>query len=112
VLVKQVQANGKTVLVSSHILPEVQQMADIVGIVSAGRLVTQASLDTLLAGQALVRVRVQPDEAAVAAGVLSRLAGVGLVEIPSPEVAWITARIAADRASEVNRAPASAGVWS
>ncbi|HTS15147.1 MAG TPA: ATP-binding cassette domain-containing protein, partial [Candidatus Sulfotelmatobacter sp.] len=32
-------AAGKTVLVSSHILPEVQQMADVVGIVAKGKLV-------------------------------------------------------------------------
>jgi ABC-2 type transport system ATP-binding protein len=37
---KALAAGGKTVFISSHILPEVQQMADIVGIVASGRLVT------------------------------------------------------------------------
>ena len=72
---KTLAASGKTVFISSHILPEVQQMADIVGIVAAGRLVTQGPLDELLASQALVRVRVRPDEAAKAFAMLSKLAG-------------------------------------
>ena len=108
---KDLAASGKTVFISSHILPEVQQLADIVGIVAAGRLVTQGPLDELLASQAIVRVRVQPEEAAAAFAVVSKLAGEGRVEIPYPELAWLTARIAADRAAEVNRALADAGIY-
>jgi ABC-2 type transport system ATP-binding protein len=102
---------GKTVFISSHILPEVQQLADIVGIIAAGRLVTQGPLEELLASQALVRVRVRPEEAAAAFALLSKLAGEGRVEIPYPDMAWLTARIAADRAAEVNRALADAGIY-
>ena len=40
---------GKTVLVSSHILPEVQQLADVVGIIDRGRLVREGPLAELLA---------------------------------------------------------------
>src|ERR1035437_5350958 len=74
-------ASGKPVFTSSHILPEVQQMADIVGIVAAGRLVIQGPLDELLAGQALVRVKVRPDEVAAAMPLLVGLAGDGRVQI-------------------------------
>ena len=42
-------ADGKTVLVSSHVLPEVAQTVDRVVIVNKGRLVTIAELDELLA---------------------------------------------------------------
>jgi ABC-2 type transport system ATP-binding protein len=104
-------ASGKTIFISSHILPEVQQLADIVGIVAAGRLVTQGRLDELLASQALVRVRVRPDEAAKAFAVLSKLAGDGHVETPYPEMAWLIARIASDRAGEINRALVEAGIY-
>ena len=104
-------ASGKTVFISSHILPEVQQLADIVGIVAAGRLVTQGPLEELLASQAIVRVKVRPEEAAAASAVVSKLAGDGRVEIPSPELGWLSARIAADRAAEVNRALADAGIY-
>jgi ABC-2 type transport system ATP-binding protein len=108
---KALAASGKTVLISSHILPEVQQMADIVGIVAAGRLVTQGPLDDLLARQALVRVKVRPDEAAAAMAVLSKLAGDGSVQVTYPETAWIVARMAADRSAEVNRVLAEAGIY-
>ena len=108
---KTLAASGKTVFISSHMLPEVQQLADIVGIVAAGRLVTQGPLDELLASQALIRVKVRPDEAAAARAVLEKLAGDGRVETPSPEVAWLSMRLAADRAAEVNRALAGAGIY-
>jgi ABC-2 type transport system ATP-binding protein len=108
---RSLAASGKTVLISSHILPEVQQLADIVGIVAAGHLVTQGPLEELLASQAIVRIRVRPEEAAAASAVVSKLAGEGRVEIPYPELAWLTARIAADRAAEVNRALADAGIY-
>ena len=45
-------------LVSSHILPEVQQLADVVGIIDRGRLVREGPLSRLLAESAQVRVRV------------------------------------------------------
>jgi ABC-2 type transport system ATP-binding protein len=108
---KGLAAGGKTVFISSHILPEVQQMADIVGIISAGRLVTQGPLDQLLAGQALVRVKIRPDEAAAAAALINGLPNIGRVAVADPAAAWITARIAADRAAEVNRALAGAGIY-
>ncbi len=41
-------ASGKTVFVSSHILSEVQQLADVVGIIAHGRLVREGSVETLL----------------------------------------------------------------
>ena len=39
---------GKTVFISSHLLAEVQQMADVVGIIAAGRLVREGSMQELL----------------------------------------------------------------
>src|SRR5439155_3873921 len=38
---KQLAASGKTVFVSSHILGEVEQLVDVVGIIAAGRLVRE-----------------------------------------------------------------------
>jgi len=108
---KALAAAGKTVFISSHILPEVQQMADIVGIVAAGRLVVQGPLDELLARQALVRVRVRPDELAAAYALVSKVAGDNRVEVPYPETGWIVARIAADKAVEVNKALAQADIY-
>jgi ABC-2 type transport system ATP-binding protein len=108
---KALAASGKTVFISSHILPEVQQMADIVGIVAAGRLVTQGPLDELLTGQALVKVKVKPEEAAAALAVVAKVAGDGHTEISDPDAAWLTARVLADRAADINRALADAGIY-
>jgi len=104
-------SQGKTVFVSSHMLPEVQQLADIVGIVAAGRLVTQGPLEELLTRQAIVRVKVACEEAGRAAEILGSLAGTDNVTIDNPEAAWLTARLAANRAAEANRALAAAGIF-
>ena len=65
--------SGKTVFVSSHILGEVQQLADVLGIIAAGRLVREGPIEQLLAGEGLIRVRVAPAEVAAARAVLDAL---------------------------------------
>ncbi|MCL1869708.1 MAG: ATP-binding cassette domain-containing protein [Promicromonosporaceae bacterium] len=56
---------GRTVLVSSHILAEVEQVADTVSIVARGRLLASGRVaDIVGAGGASVRVRVGDAEAA------------------------------------------------
>src|SRR6478752_2106189 len=55
---------GKTVLVSSHILAEVQQVADTVSIIGRGHLLAEGTVADILAGAASgVRIRV-PDPSA------------------------------------------------
>lgn len=57
-LVRGLAEEGRTVLVSSHILAEVAQTVDSVVIVDHGRLVAQSSLDELTTGgRRMVRVR-------------------------------------------------------
>ena len=63
---------GRTILVSSHILPEVQQLADVVGIIDKGHLVHQGSLDELLKASGGVRVRLLPNEVERARAALGR----------------------------------------
>ena len=46
-LVREVVAEGATVLLSSHVLPEVEALADRVGIVRRGRLVAVAGVEEL-----------------------------------------------------------------
>jgi ABC-2 type transport system ATP-binding protein len=104
-------AAGKTVFVSSHILPEVQQMADVVGIVVAGKVVREGPLSELLASTGAIRVKVAPDEAERAATVLASLAGAEHVSIDNPSAALLTARLPADRAADVNKALAQAGIY-
>jgi ABC-type multidrug transport system ATPase subunit len=60
-------ARGKTVLVSSHILAEVEQVADTVSIIARGRLIASGRVDDLIgAGARSVRVGVRDPERAAA----------------------------------------------
>ncbi|MDT7552360.1 MAG: type transport system ATP-binding protein [Pseudonocardiales bacterium] len=67
-LFRHFAANGTTVVLSSHLLTEVEALCTRVGVMSAGRLVLTEDLDTLRAPTGLVQVRT-PDPAA-AVGVL------------------------------------------
>jgi ABC-2 type transport system ATP-binding protein len=62
-LLKALAAEGRTVLVSSHLLSEMQHLADDVVIVAAGRLVRQGTVDEVLGSMgAATQVRVRtPD---------------------------------------------------
>ncbi|GAB3766232.1 ABC transporter ATP-binding protein [Microlunatus parietis] len=71
-LIAGLAAEGVTVLVSSHLLSEVQQLCTHVGVMNNGRLIAQGLTGDL--GSAAVRtVRVETDRPAEAAAVLDRL---------------------------------------
>lgn len=72
-LFKELRRMGKTLFVSSHILPELAGFCNVVGILQGGSLLTGGSVDTVLgrvAGQRRWRVRVlrNPEGAAEAIG--------------------------------------------
>jgi ABC-2 type transport system ATP-binding protein len=106
---KRLAATGKTVFVSSHILGEVEQLADVLGIIAAGRLVREGPIGQILAGEGLVRVRVAPTEIDGARRILDGLAGDATTK-PADD-GWLAVPIAPDRAAEVNRALATAGIY-
>jgi ABC-2 type transport system ATP-binding protein len=57
-LIRSLAADGTTVFVSSHLLAEVEQMCTHVGVMSAGKLVAQATLDELSStGSSTIHVR-------------------------------------------------------
>ena len=102
---------GKTVFVSSHLLGEVQQMVDVVGIISAGRLVREGPIEDLLSGGGIVRVRVERSDVERSIGVLAGIAGPDGATASSADPGWISVRTTADRIGEVNRVLAGAGIW-
>ena len=110
-MLRGLAANGKTVFVSSHLLPEVQQMADVVGIIAGGRLVRESSMKDLLAGEGLVRVQVSADQVPVAVAALGRLTSPQRITVSSTVPGHLAVQITPDRASEVNRALAERGVF-
>ncbi|WP_159622743.1 ABC transporter ATP-binding protein [Ruania rhizosphaerae] len=63
---------GRTVLVSSHILAEVEQIADTVSIIGRGRLIASGSVAEIIGDRAeSVRVVLRPEEGERAEGVLT-----------------------------------------
>jgi ABC-2 type transport system ATP-binding protein len=115
---RQLAASGKTVFVSSHILGEVRELADVVGIIAAGRVVREGPMETLLQEGGAVRVRVTKAEVAQARTVLAGLAGAEGVTasraMTSDEAdgpAWLSVQLPHERAAEVNRALADAGIY-
>ncbi len=78
-LVRRLAGDGITVLLSSHQLPEVQELCDRVAIVDSGRVVYEGALSDLRRqGGAGYRLRTSDD--ARAAGVLARQPGIEHVQ--------------------------------
>jgi ABC-2 type transport system ATP-binding protein len=103
---------GKTVLVSSHILSEVQQLVDVVGIIARGKLVREGTIESLLREEGALRIRVAPDEVPAAAGVLTGIAGDGSVTHDDGiEAGWMIVRCDPNSSAALNRALASAGIF-
>ncbi|MEP7360348.1 MAG: ATP-binding cassette domain-containing protein [Chloroflexota bacterium] len=102
---------GKTVFVSSHLLAEMQQMAGIVGIVAAGRVVREGPIQELLNAEGIVRVRVALDQVAAAAAALAALGGPDAVSTSVAEPGWLSVRVTPDRMGDVNRVLGEAGIW-
>ena len=83
---------GKTVFVSSHLLGEVQQLADVVGIIAAGRLVREGPIEAMLHdGEGVVRVRVAARRGRPArAAILEAFAGRATRRATPERRGWLT----------------------
>jgi ABC-2 type transport system ATP-binding protein len=109
---RQLAATGTTVFVSSHILSEVQQLVDVVGIIAHGKLVREGPIRELLAAEGAVRVRVEPDAMTTAVEALTALAGAGSAgPVPTAGEGWLTVSIDPARGAEVNRALVERGIY-
>jgi lantibiotic transport system ATP-binding protein len=84
-LISGLAREGATVLLSTHLLSEVDQICSHVGVMHLGKLVAQAPLAQLRA-QAVPQVRVETDRPADAAEVLR---GLGVTEVVTGE-GWAT----------------------
>ncbi len=104
-LVRDLAADGTTVLISSHLLAEIEQIATHVGIMSSGRLLKQGSLtDVLSETQTLVQV--QTTHPGDAAATLERL-GLSVSDVTLESV---TAQLDGHLPEDVNAGLVSAGV--
>ena len=50
-MIRQLAADGKTILISSHILTELAEMCDRVGIIEQGRLLATGTVEEIQKGQ-------------------------------------------------------------
>ncbi|HEX8983708.1 MAG TPA: ABC transporter ATP-binding protein [Ktedonobacterales bacterium] len=71
-LLRQLAAQGKTVFISSHVLTEVRQICDRVAILSKGKLVTVADIETLTGAHGAFRVTMEPGRAVEALALAKR----------------------------------------
>jgi ABC-2 type transport system ATP-binding protein len=74
-LMKQLAAEGRTILVSSHLMNEMAVTADYLIVIGRGRLITAASTQDVIARSALKSVRVRAPEAARLAGLITAAGG-------------------------------------
>lgn len=61
-ILKQLKGMGKTILISSHILPELAEMCDEIGVIDGGRLIAHGSVADIqaqLAGERHITVKVK-----------------------------------------------------
>jgi ABC-2 type transport system ATP-binding protein len=113
-LIRRLGRDGRTtVLLSSHLLAEIQQVADHVSILARGRCVASGPVNEVLAAAATSDVRVRVPDPAAAAAVLT---GAGFRISPatfpdgSPDWSVIVVH-AVSSPSEVNRLLAGQGHW-
>ncbi|WUJ70686.1 ABC transporter ATP-binding protein [Kribbella soli] len=100
-LIRELGTGGRTVMLSSHLLGEVQQICDRVGIINSGRMVAEHNVEELRGEQELV-VRADPKDRAQA--ILTRFGNVHQYDD--------TLRVTVDpaRAAEVNSVLVGAGI--
>jgi len=104
VFIRGLGDGGRTVLLSSHLMPEVEQVCDRVGVIHRGALVREGTVDELRGGRSLL-VRAEPMEQA--SRLLESLPGVTGVSTRDGAMS-ITADPA--EASAINGALVAAGI--
>jgi ABC-2 type transport system ATP-binding protein len=97
-LVRGLADEGRTVLVSSHLMSEMQQTADQLVVVGRGRLLADASIEQVLRGEGRQQVRVRTPAATGFAAVLS---AAGLVVLPVDDRELIVEGAAAERVGDL-----------
>jgi ABC-2 type transport system ATP-binding protein len=104
-LIREIATGGVTVLVSSHLLAEVEQICSHVGVMRTGRLVFQGTLEEMR-GRGAARVLVRTTEPGQASDVLAKL---GLADIQAAD-GEISAQIGEHAPEAVCRELVLAGV--
>jgi ABC-type multidrug transport system ATPase subunit len=89
-LMHRLSASGKTVLISSHLLSEIQQICTRVAIINLGKLVTETSVEALTRGHGEISVQLEQAQEALAVvraqywGQNAHIASDGALITPAP----------------------------
>jgi ABC-2 type transport system ATP-binding protein len=103
-LIRSLGRDGRTVILSSHLLAEVQQICDRVGVIDHGLMIAESTVEELRAGSELV-VSANPTD--LARQTLERLPGVDGVTSADGD---LRVRVAERHTADVARALVAAGV--
>jgi len=103
-LIKRIGQGARTVLLSSHLLGEVEQICTRVGVIAKGRLVAEGSIDELRGGSRLL-IRATPSDRARA--LLEQEAGAENVALAD---GVFSVKLDPDKAGAVNRHLVEAGL--
>ena len=104
-LIRQIAAEGTTVFVSSHLLAEVEQICSHVGVMRAGQLVFEGTLDELR-GRGAAGIRIRTVDTALAVKVLGDLGLTGIEAV----IGQVTAHLGAQAPEDINAALVHGGV--
>lgn len=104
-LMKRLKDEGHTVIISSHVLHEIEQICDRIAILSHGKVVVQGDVTTLLAGNLL---EIEVDGAERAEAVLRDVPWIEKIERTGNK---LTVHADPGRAAEINRILAEQGMY-
>lgn len=87
-LILQLKARGKTVLLTSHLLEQVQEVCDRVGIMARGEMVREGNLRDLMTvqGQTEYLIKDAPPELTAKIAELAKASGATLLETRKPQL--------------------------
>ena len=103
-LIRELGAQGRTVILSSHMLGEVQQICDRIGVIDHGRMITEGTVDELRGGIELV-IAASPIDTAMSC--IRDLTGVELLRTDHGRL-YLEAE--ERRTADINHALVTAGV--
>ena len=107
-LIRQLGGSGRAVLLSSHVLHEVEQVCDSLAILSNGKLIAQGEVADLLRSRGRERIRMRTTDNARAVQVLSSLEWVEHVTSDDNSI-LVTAP--SDRSSELSAALSESEIY-
>ncbi|CAN5811327.1 ABC transporter ATP-binding protein [soil metagenome] len=106
-LIRRLGDEGRTVLLSSHLMNEVEQVCDRVGVIACGKIVAEGTVGELR-GQAALIVRV--DQPQQAREIVDEFRGIASIEITGNTLRIATAADVAIDGAMVNRRLVEAGI--